>query len=49
MTAITMLVLMPIQAAAMYAAFTKFTNMFKPSNIEAKKRHHQRMKRIMGH
>jgi len=48
MTAITMLVLMPIQAAVMYAAFTKFTNMFKPSNIDAKKRHQQRMKRIIG-
>ncbi len=48
MTAITMLVLMPIQAAAMYAAFTKFTNMFLPANIEANKRHKRRMKRIMG-
>ncbi|CAF0814037.1 unnamed protein product [Adineta steineri] len=47
MSAITMIVFMPIQALAMYAAFTKFTNMFKPTNIAAKARHQQRMKNIL--
>jgi hypothetical protein len=48
MTVITMAVLAVVQAVVMYAAFTKFTNMFLPSNIEAKMRQKQRMKRIMG-
>ncbi|UJR07234.1 hypothetical protein I4U23_011522 [Adineta vaga] len=34
--------------AAMYAAFTKVNKMFNPSHIQAKTRHRQRMKRIMG-
>ncbi len=48
MTVITMAVLTVVQAAAMYAAFTKFTNVFLPANIEANKRHKRRMKRILG-
>jgi len=48
MTLITMGVLAVVQAVVMYAAFTKFSNMFLPSNIEAKMRHKQRMKRILG-
>ncbi|CAF0833692.1 unnamed protein product [Adineta steineri] len=47
MSAITMIAFMPVHALAMYAAFTKFTNMFKPSNTAAKARHQQRMKNIL--
>ncbi|CAF1140386.1 unnamed protein product [Adineta steineri] len=47
MSAITMVFFMPIHALAMYAAFTKFTNMYKPSNIAAKTRHKQRMQNIL--
>ncbi|CAF1566992.1 unnamed protein product, partial [Adineta steineri] len=47
MSAVTMIAFMPLQALAMYAAFTKFTNMFKPTNIAAKARHQQRMKNIL--
>ncbi|CAF0743597.1 unnamed protein product [Adineta steineri] len=46
MSAVLMVAFMPIHALAMYAAFTKFSNMFNPSNIAAKKRHQQRMKNI---
>ncbi|CAF0986798.1 unnamed protein product [Adineta steineri] len=47
MSAVLMVAFMPIHTLAMYAAFTKFTNMFKPSNIAAKARHQQRMKNIL--
>ncbi|CAF1122378.1 unnamed protein product [Adineta steineri] len=47
MSAVTMVAFMPVHALAMYAAFTKFSNMFKPSNTAAKARHQQRMKNIL--
>ncbi|CAF3684353.1 unnamed protein product, partial [Adineta steineri] len=47
MSAVMMVAFMPLQALAMYAAFTKFTNTFKPTNIAAKARHKQRMKNIL--
>ncbi|CAF1247140.1 unnamed protein product [Adineta steineri] len=47
MSAVMMVAFMPIQALAMYAAFTKFSNTFKPSNTAAKTRHQQRMKNIL--
>ncbi|CAF3777214.1 unnamed protein product [Adineta steineri] len=47
MSAIVMIAFMPIQTLAMYAAFTKFSNTFKPSNTAAKTRHQQRMKNIL--
>ncbi|CAF1100324.1 unnamed protein product [Adineta steineri] len=47
MSAITIVFFMPVHALAMYAAFTKFTNMYKPSNIAAKTRHKQRMQNIL--
>ncbi|CAF3887084.1 unnamed protein product [Adineta steineri] len=48
MSAVMMIVFMPIQTLVMYAAFTKFSNIHKPSNIAAKKRHQQRMRNILG-
>ena len=48
MTAVTMVALIPVHALGMYATFIKISNMFKPSNIQAKLRHKQRMKRILG-
>jgi hypothetical protein len=48
MTAITMGVLAVVQALVMYAAFTKFSNMFLPASMKANMRHKQRMKRTMG-
>ncbi|CAF1049455.1 unnamed protein product [Adineta steineri] len=47
MSAVMMVAFMPVQTLVMYAAFTKFTNMFKPSNTAAKARHQQRMKNIL--
>ncbi|CAF1102277.1 unnamed protein product [Adineta steineri] len=47
MSAVMMVAFMPIHTLAMYAAFTKFSNMFKPSNTAAKARHQQRMKNIL--
>ncbi|CAF1353896.1 unnamed protein product, partial [Adineta ricciae] len=47
MSAVAMLFMMPIQALAMYAAFTKYATMFNPVNIKAKTRHQLRMKRIL--
>ncbi|CAF0784749.1 unnamed protein product [Adineta steineri] len=47
MSAVMMVAFMPVQTLVMYAAFTKFTNMFKPTNIAAKARHQQRMKNIL--
>ncbi|CAF1108271.1 unnamed protein product [Adineta steineri] len=47
MSAIMMIAFMPIHTLAMYAAFTKFSNTFKPSNTAAKTRHQQRMKNIL--
>ncbi|CAF4182488.1 unnamed protein product, partial [Adineta steineri] len=46
MTAVIMVALIPVHTLAMYTAFTKFSNMYKPSNIDAKMRHKQRMKNI---
>ncbi|CAF1288487.1 unnamed protein product [Adineta steineri] len=48
MSFIMMIGFMPIHTLVMYAAFTKFSNMHKPSNIAAKTRHQQRMKNILG-
>ncbi|CAF4268067.1 unnamed protein product, partial [Adineta steineri] len=47
MSAVTMVAFMPVHALAMYAAFTKFSNMFKPANTAARARHQQRMKNIL--
>ncbi|CAF1275294.1 unnamed protein product [Adineta steineri] len=47
MSAVLMVAFMPVHALAMYAAFTKFSNTFKPSNTAAKTRHQQRMKNIL--
>ncbi|UJR14633.1 hypothetical protein I4U23_001627 [Adineta vaga] len=47
MNAILLAVMMPAQAIAMYAAFSKLENVFNPSRIKARTRHNQRMKRIM--
>ncbi|CAF0736613.1 unnamed protein product [Adineta steineri] len=46
MSAVMMIAFMPIHTLVMYSAFTKFSNMHKPSNIAAKIRHQQRMKNI---
>jgi hypothetical protein len=46
MTAATMAAMIPIQALAMFVAFTKFSDMFNPIKINAKLRHRKRMKRI---
>ncbi|UJR24422.1 hypothetical protein I4U23_005798 [Adineta vaga] len=47
MTSLIFIVLMPGQALAMYAIFTKLENIFNPSRIQTKTRHRQRMKRIL--
>ncbi|CAF0831880.1 unnamed protein product [Adineta steineri] len=46
MSAVTMAVMVPIQALVMYAAFTKFSNMFNPLKKKALQRHAQRMRNI---
>ncbi|UJR14657.1 hypothetical protein I4U23_001650 [Adineta vaga] len=39
----------PIQALVMYTSFTKFSNIFDQSEINAKKTHQLRMKNILRH
>ncbi|CAF1393869.1 unnamed protein product, partial [Adineta steineri] len=46
MSAVTMAAMVPIQALVMYAAFTKFSNMFNPLKKKAQLRHAQRMRKI---
>ncbi|UJR29667.1 hypothetical protein I4U23_017215 [Adineta vaga] len=47
MTSILFIILMPIHTLVVYAAFIEFSNMFNPANLNAKKRHKKRMKRIL--
>ncbi|CAF1525491.1 unnamed protein product [Adineta ricciae] len=49
MSAVIMLLMMPIQTITMYATFTKYAATFNPINIKAKTRHQLRMKRILKH
>ncbi|CAF0772856.1 unnamed protein product [Adineta steineri] len=46
MSAVMMGVMVPIQALVMYAAFTKFSNIFNPLKKKAQLRHAQRMRKI---
>ncbi|CAF0809855.1 unnamed protein product [Adineta steineri] len=46
MSAVMMAAMVPIQALVMYAAFTKFSNMFNPLHKKAQLRHAQRMRNI---
>ncbi|CAF1445970.1 unnamed protein product [Adineta steineri] len=46
MSAVTMAAMVPIQALVMYAAFTKFSNIFNPLKKKAQLRHAQRMRKI---
>ncbi|UJR34575.1 hypothetical protein I4U23_027351 [Adineta vaga] len=47
MNIVMMLICMPIYTLVMYAGFTKFSNMFNPVYINAKRRHDIQMKRIL--
>ncbi|CAF4134472.1 unnamed protein product, partial [Adineta steineri] len=46
MTMVIMAAMVPIQALVMYAAFTKFYNMFNPLDKRARLRHAQRLRNI---
>ncbi|CAF3865202.1 unnamed protein product [Adineta steineri] len=46
MSAVMMAAVVPIQALVMYAAFTKFSNMFNPLKKKAQLRHAQRLRNI---
>ncbi|UJR14644.1 hypothetical protein I4U23_001637 [Adineta vaga] len=48
MNVIMMTFIAPLNAVVMYATFAKLSNIFDPSKLNAKKRHKQRMKRILG-
>ncbi|UJR34805.1 hypothetical protein I4U23_027586 [Adineta vaga] len=48
MNVLMMVALMPIHTLIMYAGFTKFSNMFNPVHINAKRRHEFRMRRILA-
>ena len=37
-----------VHALGMFAAFSKFTKMFNPLNVQAKLRHQQRAKKVKG-
>ncbi|CAF3704333.1 unnamed protein product [Rotaria sp. Silwood1] len=49
MNVLSMAVMIPVQAAGMFVAFSQFATIFNPSHMQAKLRHAQRMKKLYQH
>jgi hypothetical protein len=47
-TAVSMLLMLPVNVAAMFALFTKMNSIFNPNHISANQRRKQFTRRVMG-